>query len=152
MRKRVALIALAAVTALAGVGGSVAYAGLHKTVTVSVDGKVWHVSTFHRTVGDVLTSQGITLDRHDAVAPSLTTAVNKGTRIAVRYGRELTLTVDGTPQTYWVAATSVEAALEQIGRRFLAADLSVSRSAPIGRTGLDVDVATEKNVVVVAGA
>ncbi len=112
VRKRVALIALAAVTALAGVGGSVAYAGLHKTVTVSVDGKVWHVSTLHRTVGDVLTSQGITLDRHDAVAPSLTTAVNECTRIAVRYGRELTLTVDGTPQTYWVAATSVEAALE----------------------------------------
>jgi hypothetical protein len=45
----------------------------------------------------------------------------------------------------------VDAALEQIGRQFTDADLSASRSAPIGRQGLDLTVSTEKTITLVDG-
>jgi G5 domain/G5-linked-Ubiquitin-like domain len=48
-----------------------------------------------------------------------------------------------------VTATRVASALEQIGRVFSDADLSASRSAPIGRAGLDLTVKTEKDISLV---
>jgi resuscitation-promoting factor RpfB len=138
-------------TAIGVVCGALAYAVREKTVTLSVDGRIWRVQTSGTTVGAVLEDAGIDLGAHDAVAPSLKSPVDDGSRIAVRYGRELDLTVDGDDRTYWVTATSVEAALEQIGRRFLDADLSASRSAPIGRAGLDLTIRTEKTITLVEG-
>ncbi len=152
MRKRIALIAAVAVTVLGLVGGSVAYASLNKTVTLSIDGKAKEVQTFGKTVGDVLDDEGITVGDHDAVAPSTTTPIDEGSKISVRYGRELSLTVDGEESTYWVTATNVDAALSQIGRRFSGAELSASRGMTIGRSGLDLTVKTAKDIqLVVAG-
>jgi resuscitation-promoting factor RpfB len=110
------------------------------------------VSTQGDTVADVLEDEGIQVDERDAVAPSLSSDVTEGSRIAVRFGRELTLNVDGEQDTYWVTASSVDDALSQLGFRFSDADLSASRSAPIGRTGLDLKVVTEKTVTLVDGA
>jgi uncharacterized protein YabE (DUF348 family) len=131
---------------LAVIGAGVGYATMKKTVTLSVDGKAAQLSTLGSTVGDVLDDQGIALGSHDVVAPGLDTALNEGTRIAVRYGRPLDLSVDGKDQTYWVTATDVDNALDQIGLRFAGADLSASRGASIGREGLDLEVVTEKTV------
>jgi resuscitation-promoting factor RpfB len=149
--KGLALAAVAVLTAVGVVCGALAYSVRHKSVTLSVDGRVRQVETGGATVGDVLEQEGIGLGVHDAVAPSPGTAVDDGSRIAVRYGRELDLTVDGDNHTYWVTATSVHAALEQIGLRFADADLSASRSAPIGRAGLDLTVRTEKHITIVDG-
>lgn len=149
MRKRIALVAAVALTILGLVGGTVAYATMNKTVALSVDGKVTEVKTFGGTVEEVLEGEDIEIGKHDAVAPSLDSAVEDGSRIAVRYGRELTLTVDGEQETHWVTAANVDAALSQIGRRFSGADLSTSRGAAIGREGLDLTVKTEKQITLV---
>jgi uncharacterized protein YabE (DUF348 family) len=146
VRKRIALVAAAALAILAIAGGAVAYSASSKDVTLSVDGRPVQLRTFAGTVEEVLADQGIEVGRHDAVAPSLQSSVTDGTRIAVRYGRELELTVDGDEETYWVTATSVDMALDQLGLRFSDADLSASRSAPIGRQGIDLTVKTEKKI------
>ncbi len=149
MRKRIALVAMTALTTAGVVSGAAAYSAGAKTVAVSVDGRVTEVDTRADTVAAVLEDEGISIGRHDAVAPSLSSPVDEGTRIAVRYGRELSLTVDGEEDSYWVTATSVDTALEQIGREYADADLSASRSAPIGRTGIDLTVRTEKTITLV---
>ena len=152
MRKKIGIIALATVAILSVIGAGFAYAAKSKTVTLSVDGKVTEVSTRGATVEEVLSDEGISVDKRDAVAPSLSSNVADGSRIAVRFGRPLTLNVDGEKDKYWVTANSVNEALGQLGFRFSDADLSASRSAPIGRTGLDLRVATEKAITVVDGA
>jgi uncharacterized protein YabE (DUF348 family) len=134
------------------VGAGFAYAANSKSVTLSVDGHVSEVSTRAGTVGQLLDEQGISVDQRDAVAPSPTSAISDGSRVAVRFGRELTLNVDGTKDDYWVTADSVNEALSQLGFRFAGADLSASRSAPIGRDGLTLTVATEKAITLVDGA
>jgi resuscitation-promoting factor RpfB len=151
VRKRIAIVVAVAMTVFGLVGGTVAYATMNKTVTLSIDGKVREVSTLGDTVDEVLEDQEITLGERDAVAPSLSSGVEDGSRIAVRYGRELTLTVDGNPKTYWVTATNVDTAFSQLGLRFAEADLSASRSAPIGREGLDLEINTAKKITVVIG-
>ena len=141
------VVAVAAVLAL--IGGGFAYATLHKTVTLAIDGKAKEVGTFDGTVADVLSSQGIQLTAHDAVAPSPQTSIEDGSRIAVRFGRQLTLRVDGQAKQYWVTATTVDQALDQIGARYRGADLSTSRGSYIGRDGLRLAVATPKKVTLV---
>jgi uncharacterized protein YabE (DUF348 family) len=144
---RKTLVVTLAVALLLALGGSAgAYAALSKSVTVTIDGKPHTVRTFASTVGDVLAAQGIKPDAHDSVVPSAGTAVDDGSEIAVRLGRPLELTVDGQKQTHWTTATTVAAALQQIGLRFTDAALSVSRSAGIDRAGLAMSVVTAKKV------
>ena len=151
MRKKIGLISVVAVAILSVIGAGFAYASKSKTVTLSVDGKVTEVSTRAATVEEVLQEEGISVDQRDAVAPSPTSTVADGSRIAVRFGRQLTLNVDGEKDQYWVTANSVNEALSQLGLRFSDADLSASRSAPIGRQGLALTVATEKNLTLAVG-
>jgi resuscitation-promoting factor RpfB len=152
VRKKIGLIAAATVALLSVLGAGFAYAAGNKSVTLSVDGHVTEVSTRASTVGEVLDEEGISVDKRDAVAPSTSSSIADGSRIAVRFGRELTLNVDGEKDDYWVTADSVNEALGQLGFRFSGADLSASRSAPIGRDGLTLSVATEKAVTLVDGA
>ncbi len=151
MRKKIGIIAAVTVALLSVIGAGFAYATKNKTVTLSVDGKVSEVSTDGSTVAEVLESEDISIDKHDAVAPSLSSTIDDGSRIAVRLGRELTLKIDGDKEQYWVTANSVNEALGQLGFRFSEAELSASRSAPIGRDGMALAVATEKAVTVVEG-
>ncbi len=151
-RKRALVTVLVAVVALAVAGTTVAYASMTKSVTLSVDGRTHDVTAFGGTVGDVLDAQGIDVGDHDQVAPDLDETVTDGTRISVRFGRPLELTVDGDEQTYWVTATDVAGALDQLGRAYDGAALSVSRGADISRGGLSVAVATPKRVTVKVGA
>ena len=100
------------------------------------------------TVGDVLQSEGIELGEHDVVAPAPETKLVDGTQIAVQYGRQVTVTVDGQPQTFWTTATNVDQALASLDIDTAGADLSTSRSAAIGRDGLDVQSATAKTITI----
>jgi len=128
------------------IGTAAAYATLSKTVTVSVDGKQSEVRTFGDKVGEVLASKGIEPDTHDSVVPSVDSPVTDGSRIAVRVGRPLALSIDGNKRTVWTTATKVSSALEQVGMRFSNAALSVSRSASIDRSGMALSVTTPKKV------
>jgi resuscitation-promoting factor RpfB len=131
------------------VGGTVAFSARSKTVTLSVDGRIEQIKTGADTVEEVLEDRELEIGPHDAVAPSLPSSVSDGSRIAVRFGRQLDLTVDGEDEDYWVTATDVGAALDQVGFRFADADLSASRSTPIGRSGIDLLVKTEKTITLV---
>jgi uncharacterized protein YabE (DUF348 family) len=151
-KSRITLAVLVAALVTTLVATSVGYAAMSKTVTLSVDGESGQVSTLGGTVADVLEAEGVEVGERDVVAPALDSTVNDGTRIAVRYARPLELTVDGEEQRYWVTATDVTSALEQIGRRYSGAELSVSRSAEIGREGLDFDIVTPKTITLKHGA
>jgi uncharacterized protein YabE (DUF348 family) len=146
VRAIVPVIAGAAVLAVGG--GSLAYAGLRSDVTLAVDGQAGQVVTSAQTVGDLLAAQHIAVGPHDVVAPSATTELRDGTRVSVQYGRQVTVSVDGAPQTLWTTATDVGSAISALGLDTTGADLSTSRSAPIGREGLSVSVATPKRVTI----
>jgi len=143
------IVAVGATAAFAVAGGSVAYASKSKTVSLSVDGKVQKVHTFGSTVADALKAQKIQVGDHDVVAPSADSKLKDGQEIAVQYGRQLTVTADGTKKIFWTTADSVNEALADLGLRFDGAMLSTSRSAPIGRQGLDLVVRTPKTVQIV---
>ena len=153
MSKKITFGILTGAVAVAVSVGALAYAGTpKKSVTIAVDGKAQAISTSGDTVAAVLASQGITLGPHDAVAPAPATAIHDGTRIAVSYGRELTLVVDGTEKTYWTTATTVSSALAQIGTRVdPGAAMSTSRSAFISRQGLAVKINTPKTIMLTDG-
>ena len=124
---------------------------MSKTVTLSVDGQKPQVHTFADNVGDLLESEDISVGDHDVVAPSETSTVADGATIAVKFGRPLDMSVDGQDHRYWVTATDVDTALDQLGMRFGDSDLSASRSAAIGRSGLDLAVVTPKTIKVKLG-
>lgn len=130
------------------IAGAVGISHYDKSVNLSVDGKTSAVHAFGSTVGDVLEKQDITVGEHDVVVPSLSSSVEDGQKIVVRYGRKLTVTVDGRTREYWTTATTVSAALQELGIRADSAKLSASRSQPLGRQGLALSVTTPKNVSV----
>jgi uncharacterized protein YabE (DUF348 family) len=136
--------------ALAVAAGSVAVAHYDKAVQVSVDGQASSVHVMGSTVADVLDTEKIAVGPHDVVVPSLATSVDDGDHISVRYGRRLTVTVDGRTKEYWTTATTVDSALKDLGIRAEGAVLSASRSQPLGRGGLTLAVATPKKVVLVS--
>ncbi len=151
-RSRTALVAASAVVVAAVGGTTVGYAALSKDVTLSLDGRTTQVSAIGDTVGDVLAAEGIEITDKDLVAPAMDESVTDGSAIAVQFGRPLELSVDGDEATYWVNSTNVASALGEIGRRFDGADLSASRSASIGRSGLQLEVVTPKVVSIKVGA
>ena len=149
MRKSI-IVAVGATAAFAVAGGSVAYAAKSKTVSLSVDGQVQKVHTFGSTVADALKAEKVQVGEHDVVAPSPDSKLKDGQEIAVQYGRQLTVNADGTKKAYWTTADSVNEALADLGLRYdTAAVFSTSRSAPLGREGLELVVKTPKTVQIV---
>jgi resuscitation-promoting factor RpfB len=130
------------------VAGAVGVSHLDKSVTLSVDGRTSTVHAFGSTVGDILKKQDISIREHDVVVPAAGSAVADGEKIVVRYGRKLTVTIDGATREYWTTATTVAAALQELGIRADSAKLSASRSMSLGRQGLALSVTTPKDVVV----
>ncbi|HQR28526.1 MAG TPA: transglycosylase family protein [Nocardioides sp.] len=152
VRSRVLLTGLVAVVALAVAGSVLGYQALSTSVTLTLDGQPRQVSALGDTVGDVLDAQGIEVGEHDLVAPGVDEKIVDGSQISVRFGRPLQLSVDGQERTYWVTSTQVASALAEIGRPFGDAELSTSRSATIGRDGLELQIVTAKRVQVKIGA
>ncbi len=136
--------------ALAVAAGSLGVAHYDKAVEVSVDGQQSSVHVLGSTVADVLDKQDIAVGPHDVVVPTLASSVSDGDHISVRYGRKLTVTVDGQTKDYWTTATTVDTALKDLGIRADGAVLSASRSQPLGRSGLTLAVTTPKKVTFVA--
>jgi len=143
------IVAVGATAAFAVAGGSVAYAAKSKTVSLSVDGQVRKVHTFGSTVADALKAEKVQIGAHDVVAPGPDAKLKDGQEISVQYGRELTVNADGTKKAYWTTADSVNEALADLGLRYDGAQLSTSRSAPLGRQGLELVVKTPKTVQIV---
>ncbi len=151
-KSKAALGVMVAAVLMAVVATGAGYAAMRKTVHLSVDGQSQDVRVLGGTVRDVLDAQDISLGERDVVVPGLDSPVSDGTSVAVKYARPLDVSVDGDQKRYWVTATDVSSALEQIGKGFSNADLSVSRGASIGRGGMALDVVTPKKLTVKIGA
>ncbi|AYN40902.1 DUF348 domain-containing protein [Streptomyces dangxiongensis] len=131
-------------------GGTTAFVAEDKAVDLSVDGRQRILHTFADDVGDLLAEEGVRAGAHDMIAPVPGAALHSGDAVAVRYGRPVRLTLDGRPREVWTTAHTVEGALDELGVRAEGAYLSASRSRPIGRAGLALDVRTERAVTVLA--
>src|SRR4029077_4821687 len=103
--------------ALAVAAGSVGVAHYDKAVEVSVDGQATSVHVLGSTVADVLDKQDIAVGPHDVVVPSPASSVSDGDHISVRYGRKLTVTVDGQTKEYWTTENDDDTARRELGRR-----------------------------------
>ena len=128
--------------------GALSMAQYDKAVSLSLDGATSSVHVFGSTVGDLLAKQDVPVGEHDIVQPAADAPLSDGDTVVVRYGRKLTVTQDGATTDYWTTATSVDGALAELGIRADSAKLSVSRSEPLGRSGLALTITTPKNVTV----
>ena len=128
--------------------GALTMAQYDKAVSLSLDGATSSVHVFGSTVGDLLAKQDVPVGAHDIVQPAADAPLRDGDTVVVRYGRKLTVTQDGATTDYWTTATSVDGALTELGIRADSAKLSVSRSEPLGRSGLALTITPPKNVTV----
>ncbi|MER6996852.1 ubiquitin-like domain-containing protein [Streptomyces sp. NPDC000410] len=131
-------------------GGTSAFVAADKAVRLSVDGVPRTLHTFADDVDELLSDEGLAVGAHDIVAPALGAPLAGGDEIVVRYGRPVTLTLDGYRRQVWTTARTVDGALRQLGVRAEGAFLSASRSMPISRQGLTLDVRTERTVTFMA--
>ncbi|MCZ4125175.1 ubiquitin-like domain-containing protein [Streptomyces sp. H39-S7] len=131
-------------------GGTVAFLAGDKDVRLTVDGEPRTLHTFADDVGEVLAQQGVTVGEHDLVAPGPQAELHDGDQVEVRYGRPVTLTLDGQQRRVWTTAATVDEALRELGVRAEGAHLSASRRSTIGRHGLDLVVRTERTVTLLA--
>ncbi|MEU0601408.1 ubiquitin-like domain-containing protein [Streptomyces sp. NPDC006393] len=131
-------------------GGTTAFVAQDKAIELSVDGRPRTLHTFADDVSELLAEQGVRLGAHDTVAPDPRAALTSGDEIAVRHGHPVRLTLDGQRHELWTTARTVEGALTQWGVRAEGAYLSVPGSRPIGRTGITLDVRTERAVTIMA--
>jgi uncharacterized protein YabE (DUF348 family) len=130
-------------------GGSLAWAGMQKDITLRIDGDARHVGTYAGTVGRLLDQEHIAVGEHDTLAPGHAAPLKDGVEVVVRRGRLLTLTVDGQTRQVWVTATSVAEVLDQIGYRQGGLALSADRSARLPLDGFNLTIRTPKTVTLV---
>jgi uncharacterized protein YabE (DUF348 family) len=128
------------------IGGGAAAIAMNKSVTVDVDGQAHEVSTYADTVGEVLADEGIQVGSHDALSPSPNAAINDDGKIVLQRGRELHLTIDGEKRNFWVRATTVGEALQQLNLSTADAKLSQPAGKEIPLNGMSIEVKTLKNI------
>ncbi|WP_250446761.1 resuscitation-promoting factor [Actinotalea sp. C106] len=121
------------------VAGTSAFAVLHQTVVLEVDGERTTVSTFGRTVADVLAAGGVEVGDRDLVVPAVDASLVGAEEILVRHAREVVVEVDGEERTVWSTALTVGEVLAELGLRDDDVRTSASRSAPLGRDGVPTD-------------
>ncbi|MEV6553763.1 ubiquitin-like domain-containing protein [Streptomyces sp. NPDC051597] len=131
-------------------GGTTAFLVNDKAVRLTVDGVPRTLHTFADDVDELLADQHVAVGDHDIVAPGRHEALTGGDEVVVRYGRPVALTLDGQRRQVWTTAQTVDGALRQLGVRAEGAYLSASRSSAIGRTGMGLDVRTERQVTFLA--
>ncbi len=132
---------------LAGLlGGTLAWAGGGKSVSLRIDGQQRRVHTTASTVQGVLKAAHVSVGSHDLVAPDLGSPVRDGGQIVIDRGHLLHLTVAGASRDVWVTADSVSEALAQLG--YGPAELvSVSRSKRLGDGVTDISIGAPKLVL-----
>ena len=130
--------AAGAVVLLTGAAGT-AYAQLHKTVSLDVDGTTTTGSTYAGSVDGVLKARHIALDARDTVAPGADTALRDGSGIVVRHAHQVQIETDGVTSTVWTTALSADDALAVFASRGADVRLVASRSSS-GRPELALEL------------
>ncbi|MFZ3498116.1 ubiquitin-like domain-containing protein [Streptomyces sp. 5.8] len=131
-------------------GGTTAFVAADKAVRLTVDGVPRTLHTFADDVDELLAAEGLGVGPHDLVAPAGAEVLDDGDEIVLRYGRPLSLTLDGQRREVWTTARTVDGALRQFGIRAEGAYLSTPRTAAVPRTGLTLAVRTERSITFMA--
>jgi uncharacterized protein YabE (DUF348 family) len=134
------------------IGGGAAAIAMNKSVTVDIDGETHQVSTYADTVGEVLDDEGLDVGSHDALSPSPGASINDGGKIVLQRGRQLHMTIDGAKRDFWVRATTVGEALQQLNLTVDGAKMSADKDKEIPLNGMSVEVKTLKNITFFDGA
>lgn len=137
---------LAGAVIMSGFGAGAIGASLDRQAMLSLDGQVRQANFFGTKVSDLLSASGVKLGEHDEVWPTQDSKITDGSLVEVKFGKPITLIVDGKLTTFWTTATTLDEALDQIGMRDSANRLSVDRSMPLGRDGVTLTVYTPKTV------
>jgi uncharacterized protein YabE (DUF348 family) len=148
MRKSPVALAVYAGVIVGMAGTTTAFASLDKTVTITVDGQSKQVRTFARDVGGLLARQHLTVGAHDTVAPRGGTKLTEGSKVVVRHGRQLALTIDGRERIVWTTALTVDEALSALGVRADGAFFSADRSSRLPLSGLALELRLPHRVTV----
>lgn len=103
--------------ALAVLATGVLYFQLRKTVTLVVDGDTRSVSTFSPDVAGLLDAEDLRVGEHDKVKPGLGASLTDGMTVRVQIAKEITLVLNGEPQSVYVTGKTVDEVLEQVNFR-----------------------------------
>ena len=149
-RKRRSLVrrVVFAVVTMALVASTLAFTNLSKSVRVVVDGKLETVSTYAVDVSGVLADSDVKTANRDLVSPATSSVIKDGQTVTVTHARPITLNIDGQKSTKWVAALTVDEALDQLGL----ADhgVTASRSSRIPIDGESLALSAPKSITVTA--
>ncbi len=141
------MIAVYTAVLLVVAGGTIAYAGLSKTVTLVVDGKEQTVRTFGDDVASVLEAQDVKVGLDDRVVPAQAASISDGDTVEVSYARPVTLTVDGQQKTVTTWEHTVDEALAALGvEPESGAFVSRSLDSRVPLKGLQLVVSNPKTV------
>ena len=150
LKNRKVQIAAQAVVITGLVGGTGAVVTMNKPVTLEVNGQAEEIRTFGGTVGDILDSHEIDVDKRDQVKPGVGTKVDRDMTITVNTAKKVALSVDGKETNEWTNANTVGQALADLGVDAKGADLNAKASQRLKDKGNDIEVTTAKNLTVVA--
>ena len=150
-RKKSAILALNIAVLLVLAGATAAYGALSKTVTVKLDGRSDTVRTFSDSVTGVLASKDVKLNPDDKVNVAETSSLTDGDTIKVDFAKPVTVAVDGSARGGTVHDNTVGDVLDRY--EVEPADdayVSVSRSARVPRSGMQIVVSNPKAITVKA--
>ena len=150
-RKKSVVLAINIAVLLLLVGGTAAYGALSKTVTVNLDGRADTVRTFSDSVKGVLASKDVTLRPDDKLNVAKSGDITDGDTIAVDFAKPVTVAVDGAARAGTVHDNTVGDVLDRFDVK--PADdafVSVSRSARVPRSGMEIVVSNPKQITVKA--
>ncbi|WP_169252981.1 resuscitation-promoting factor [Brevibacterium sp. 'Marine'] len=150
LKNRKVQIAAQAVVITGLVGGTGAVVTMNKPVTLEVNGQAEEIRTFGGTVGDILDSHEIDVDKRDQVKPGVGTKVDRDMTITVNTAKKVALSVDGEETNEWTNANTVGQALADLGVDAKGADLNAKASQRLKDEGNDIEVTTSKDLTVVA--
>jgi uncharacterized protein YabE (DUF348 family) len=139
---------LAGLVSGTALGVAVATSASATPVTLLVDGKIHKIDTSASDVAGALKGAGYRVGPHDLVAPAPNSHISSGTKIVLKRGRLLHLTVDGKERDVWTTEPTVSDALATLG--YSTADfVSVSRSSRLPLRPTNIEMRSPKPVIVV---
>ena len=150
LKNRKVQIAAQAVVITGLVGGTGAVVTKNNPVTLDVNGQSEEDRTFGGTVGDVLDSRDLDLDKKDQIKPGLGKKVSRDMTITVNTAKEISVAVDGKESKETTNANTVGQALADLGVDAKGADLSTKATQRLKDTGNKVEVTTSKDLPIVA--
>lgn len=151
LKNRKVQIAAQAVVITGLVGGTGAVLTMNKPVTLEVNGKAEEIRTFGGTVGEILDSQNIDIEKRDQVKPGVDAKINRDMTVTVNTAKDVSLTVDGKKTDEWTNANTVGQALADLGVDAKDAQLSAEASDKLKVDApTNIDVTTAKALTVVA--